>query len=523
MVEQTDRDRRRAYMEQYPENAEYDYDYEKERRAHRRVNLIKWGLGLTGLGMLLFTGITMAILIVTPIWFRGLPVSEQVIWIGRVPFLETFKPTRVYSADTLPTAIVTDNGALALLATSVTSPTAVLPANGSLAIGGDPVTNTPAPLVPAPTSLLATNTPVLAPVTPKPTVKVTLAVQPTPTAVPTIPPPPPPTAAPAPSSYQINGYKHEIQQWNTCGPANLTQTLHLLGWSGKQEQVTDYVKPNREDRNVSPWELVKFVNDNLQGQGGLPFKAIWRVGGDLNLIKRLVASNFAVVLEKGSFVQGEGWMGHYLTIQGYDDAQGEFHTLDTWLGDRWEKYDDVDQRWEQFNRLYIVVFPLERERELAVLLGPNADEASSVQSALNKAREEANMKPDDHFAWFNLGTNYVMLHDYKSAVKAYDMAFTVGGGLPFRMLWYQFGPYEAYYNMGDFGQVIALAEATLGTSSDLEESHYWRGMALAAQGDTNGAAGAFERALRLNTISTPAQLSLDQVRNGTFQPPHPGT
>ncbi len=76
--------------------------------------------------------------------------------------------------------------------------------------------------------------------------------------------------------------------------------------------------------------------------------------------------------------------------------------------------------------------------------------------------------------------------------------------------------------MGDFNQVISLAEATLGTSSDLEESHYWRGMALAAQGDTNGAEAAFEHALSLNTISTPAQLSLDQLKNGTFQPPHPG-
>ena len=89
------------------------------------------------------------------------------------------------------------------------------------------------------------------------------------------------------------------------------------------------------------------------------------------MIKRLVTNKFAVILETGYVVAGEGWMGHYLTVVGYDDGQREFHGLDTYLGDDKdnlgirEKYDDLDQRWQQFDRVYIVVYTKDREPELA--------------------------------------------------------------------------------------------------------------------------------------------------------------
>jgi hypothetical protein len=351
---------------------------------------------------------------------------------------------------------------------------------------------------------------------PRPTV---IAVLPSPTATPTNPPPPLPTSIPIPSTYQAVGFRFVKQLWNTCGPANLAQALNFLGWGGTQKDIENYVKPDREDRNVSPWELVDFVNTGLNAQQGVQLKALMRYGGDLNLIKRLVANRFAVILEKGYDLPVEGWMGHYLTIQGYDDLRGQVHGLDTYLGDRWENYDELDRRWQMFNRLYIVVYPSERERELAVLLGPNRDEAYTFTLALSKAKEEAYSKPDNPFAWFNLGTSYVLLRDYKNASIAFDKAFTAGRGLPYRMLWYQFTPYEAYFYSGDYNQVLTYTEATLGTSQDLEESHYWRGLALAAMGDMKGAEAAFRKALNVNSVYQPAREALDQIKNGTFRVP----
>ena len=50
------------------------------------------------------------------------------------------------------------------------------------------------------------------------------------------------------------------QDWNACGPANLTQALQFYGWKGDQHTAAAYLKPNREDKNVGPAEMVKFAN-----------------------------------------------------------------------------------------------------------------------------------------------------------------------------------------------------------------------------------------------------------------------
>ena len=89
---------------------------------------------------------------------------------------------------------------------------------------------------------------------------------------------------------------------------------------------------------------------------------------------------------------------------------------------------------------------------------------------------------------------------------AYDQARQ--SGLHYRMLWYQFGPYESYYSAGRYDDVIALADATLATTANLEESYYWRGMARLAQGDAGGARADFEAALRYHENWSPAVIAL---------------
>ena len=45
------------------------------------------------------------------------------------------------------------------------------------------------------------------------------------------------------------------------------------------------------------------------------------------------------------------------------------------------------------------------------------------------------------------------------------------------MLWYQFGPFQAYYETGRYDEVIALANATIATARQTEEAFFWRGLA----------------------------------------------
>jgi hypothetical protein len=349
----------------------------------------------------------------------------------------------------------------------------------------------------------------------------------TPSASPTITPVP--TVPPAPASYHATGYTWIPQTWNNCGPANLTQALQPFGWPGNQATAAAYLKPNREDKNVSPSEIVTYVtlvSKETGVKGGIG--ALARVGGNLALVKRLVSRQFSVILETGFSLPEEGWMGHYLTVIGYDDNQGLLYGLDTYLGDGQdsagipEKVDDLDRRWQQFNRVYIVIFPNERLNDVLSILGPDADLVGNVQHALGTAQSEAAANPNNQFAWFNLGSNYTLLGQYAQAATAFDRASRVGGGLPFRMLWYQFGPFEAYYHVGNYANVLALVSASLKTTTFVEETYYWRGMLAAAQGKTAQALDDFNRVLKFNPNFALAAQMRDQVAAGTFKPPITG-
>ena len=66
-------------------------------------------------------------------------------------------------------------------------------------------------------------------------------------------------------------------------------------------------------------------------------------------------------------------------------------------------------------------------------------------------------------------------------------------------MWYQTGPYKAYYYTGRYYDVISRADITLSemkSEKNLEESYYWRAMAKAALGDTNGAIQDLREALK---------------------------
>jgi tetratricopeptide (TPR) repeat protein len=69
------------------------------------------------------------------------------------------------------------------------------------------------------------------------------------------------------------------------------------------------------------------------------------------------------------------------------------------------------------------------------------------------------------------------------------------------------GPFEAYYEMGRYDEIIALADATL-RNAQIEELYYWRGLAQQAKGDTAAARASLQRALELNPNFGPAAAAL---------------
>ncbi len=368
---------------------------------------------------------------------------------------------------------------------------------------------------------------------------------PPPTLTPTLPPTPGPTPSPTvtptplPASVNLTGFRYEDQRnrWNYCGPANLSMALNFVGWNGNRDVIAKAIKPGvqdpkldfiqqgKSDVNVMPYEMVDFVNDETE------FRALYRLGGDIQLAKRLLAAGFPFIAEKGYYEKDYtgkvAWLGHYQFVTGYDDARGELIVQDTWNdGPNFRiKYETfmAPEAWLSFDNLFIVVYQPERESELMQVLGPYADPMQAAQSALAHAEENilTTSGIEQFFAWFAKGTSHVALQQYADAAVAYDRAFAIYNSLgkddvqrPYRMMWYQTGPYWAYFYSGRYLDVANLADVTLTETiakPTLEESLYWRGRAKYMIGDTPGAIADYREALRLHPNWAPAIQALQDL------------
>ena len=376
--------------------------------------------------------------------------------------------------------------------------------------GGTPLAELPDPQVAV--TLLPTGTP--SPTLPGP------SATPAPSATPTL------TPTPLPDQVTLSGVKYEDQhgRWNYCGPANLSMALTFWGWDGNRDVVGEYVKPEDKDKNVMPYEMQDFVETQTSGIG-----ALVRSGGDLELIKRLLAAGFPVLVEKGyyevDYTGKLGWMGHYQFVTGYDEIRDTLTVQDTYVKDGKDhqvSYQDFIEGWRSFNYLFLVIYPQDSQAEVLALLGPYADPAWANTHALEVAESESESLSgiDQFFAWFNRGSSHANLQLYPDAAADFDQAFSLYAGLPddgtrpYRMLWYQTWPYWAYFYSGRYQDVISLADTTLNdTISEpvLEESFYWRGLAREAQGDLQGAVADLRESVRLNPNFSPGREQLSRL------------
>ncbi|MDY6868089.1 MAG: C39 family peptidase [Chloroflexota bacterium] len=332
----------------------------------------------------------------------------------------------------------------------------------------------------------------------EPTITPTNYISPTPTQTPS--PTPSPTLIP--DEVRLEGVVYESQDFNNCGPANLSMALSYWGWDGDQYDTASWLKPNDRDRNVMPYEMVDFVETQTE------FNVILRYGGDLELIKRFIAAGYPVLIEKGLEVADVGWMGHYSVITGYDDGISQFIIQDSYISNGENllySYPKTKNYWEEFNNVYLVIYPSDREDEITSILGPQYDQAYNLEYTAQKALERTDAIPvrDLFFAWYNYGDILVDLQDYYGAAQAFTNAYNVlyeeyEGFNPFwRITWYRTEPYFAYYHSGRYQDVIDLANATLSNSFEpaIEETFVWRGRAKVALGDREGAIEDFRTAL----------------------------
>lgn len=327
----------------------------------------------------------------------------------------------------------------------------------------------------------------------------------------------PPTATPLisptplPRSTQLPAPAWDAQGPNNCGPATLALYLRFYGWGGDQYDISDVVKPVSKDRNVNPDELLYFTS-NYTGW----LKSMFRVGGNLELIKQFVAAGIPVMVEKGNIIlidymyNDDHWNGHYALVTGYDNSTDEFTMQDSYVGpDQRISYAQFDEYWQQFNRLYILIYLPDQEEIVKNILGENWDETANRQLALETAQAETKSDPQNAFVWFNVGMNQVYFEAYGAAVTSFDKARNIG--LPMRMLRYQFGPFFAYYRTGRLDDLEQIVNYALQITPNSEEVLLWKARLLEKRGDCAGAFDAAHQAQKENPNSSYVELALNDL------------
>ena len=387
----------------------------------------------------------------------------------------------------------------------VPTPMATPPADW-LAAWLTPPTGTPGPSSRPSSTRIPSLRPLAATPAPRPTA--TRPV-PTPTVTPARFPGPTQAARHTPAALDqadvlLYGVRHAFQTWNNCGPATLAMALSFYGWPGTQKEAAA-LKPDPEDKNVSPEEMAAFTR-----RLGLGAKV--RVNGTLDLLRRLLRAGFPVILETGFEPDPkQGWMGHYRLLIGYSERAGQFIVMDSYMGpNQGVPAEEADRYWRHFNRTYVLIYRPEEEGRLREVVGPDwEDDRRMWEGALARAQQEIQANPQDAFAWFNAGAALLRLGRPSDAAAAFDQARALG--LPWRILWYRFEPFEAYLAVGRYREVIALADANLRVTPYVEEWYDFKGQALLALGDREGARALFQRALQFNPNFAAARAHLAMV------------
>jgi len=352
------------------------------------------------------------------------------------------------------------------------------------------VKNSVNPPGPVPTALPATRLP--ATQTPRAT--------PTPVAAPDSSPTPTATPEPLPPQAALTPPTWEQQTPNNCGPNTLAFALRMYGWQGTQDEIAAQIKPVNGDRNVNPDELIWYVRNNA---GWLNME--YRVAGDIQLLKRLLAHRYPVIVESVTSLDPNDalgptddlWAAHYLLLTGYDDVAQTFSIMDSYHeNNKSVSYRQLEEEWKPFNYVYMFLYLPQEESEIQSILGADWDADFNRQRALELSQSQTEANPKDAYAWFNAGSNLVYFERYEEAALAFDQSREIR--LPLRMFRYQFSPFIAYFQSNRIDDLLALTNYALGVTEKSEETWLWHGWGLYRKGDLQGAIADWRKALDIH-------------------------
>lgn len=305
----------------------------------------------------------------------------------------------------------------------------------------------------------------------------------------------------------VAGTKVAYQTFNNCGPATLSMILSFYDISKSQKELADEMRPyqhpkgDNDDKTIFPNEFVSWVE-----KFGL--KAVYRPNGSIELLKLFTANEIPVVVK--TWLRPNEDIGHFRVVRGFDEKAQVIIEDDSFFGpNRRISYFDFMSLWQPFNYGYIPVYKPEKEQVVKTILGEEQDEEVVWWRAINRAKKESELDPQNIYPIFNLSTSYYHVGEYQKSVAEFEK---VESRLPRRMLWYQIEPILSYKELKNYDRVFQITDWLFDHGNRaFSELYQIRGEIYLKKGDKESARREFELALKYNKNFQPAKESLQDL------------
>ena len=301
---------------------------------------------------------------------------------------------------------------------------------------------------------------------------------------------------------------HVFQTFNNCGPASLSMIFSYYGINKSQKELGQELRPyqnprgDNDDKSVTLEELSRKSEE-------YGFVAYYRPNGNIELLKLFIAYDIPVIVK--TLTKENEDIGHYRVVKGYNDTTGEIIYDDSFQGKNLKlSYESFNKIWEKFNFEYLAIIPKDKVVIAEAIIGEDKDINKAWEKAAKNARELVEKYPENIFYRFNLSVALYNTGAFQESVAEFEK---VEDKLPFRVLWYQIEPIQAYFALGDYERVFYLTDRILNNyNKAFSELYLIRGEIYKIRGDAAAAKNEFEKAVFYNINLTSAKEALDSLQ-----------
>ncbi len=304
----------------------------------------------------------------------------------------------------------------------------------------------------------------------------------------------------------------EMADYLNDGPASLSTFLRFYEKPESQYLVSEKIKPDYFDPNVSLNEMLSYSEQKYPDLSG-----IIRKNGNIQILASLIDSHFPVLIRLQYQRQQSAWKGddlwdaRYVVISGIDSKNKIVYFSDPLKGNEQTlSFDRLMEDWYPFRREYLVIYPVDREESLALLLNSDWDEEENSKRALEKFQTDVTMVPDNQFAWFNAAALLIENNHNEEAWDSFRTALQVG--IPQRYLLYDFSLYDAAFKNGLAEELRDRTAAMLKINNHSEENWLWNGWAYTLLQDKNQAEKCFRKVLDINPNNSDGQYAMEYLK-----------